>query len=91
MDPVLVLSRKPEQKLLLGDDIVLTVLAIDGDRVKIGIEAPRKVTILRYEVYEQIHASNDAASASRPSPRAVADALRGRVQGPPGRIGVSRA
>ena len=51
---MLVLSRKLEQSLNLGDDITITVLGIDGDRVKLGIEAPRSVTVLRQEIYQQV-------------------------------------
>jgi carbon storage regulator len=81
---MLVLSRKCEQSLLLGDDIVVTVLGIDGDRVKLGIEAPRSVTILRHEVFEQLQASNTSAAASgvRPRMQAIAAALNGRSAQP---------
>jgi carbon storage regulator len=77
---VLVLSRKIDQSLNLGDDIVVTVLGIEGDRVKLGIEAPRSVTILRQEVYQQIRTANQAAAAHgvRPSVHNVAAAIRGR-------------
>jgi carbon storage regulator len=78
---MLVLSRKCEQSLLLGDDIVVTVLAIDGDRVKLGIEAPRSVAVLRQEVYQQLRSSNTTAASaagSRPSIHAIATALRSR-------------
>jgi carbon storage regulator CsrA len=47
---VLVLTRKPEQSIRLGDDITVTVLAIEGDRVKLGIVAPRTVSVLRQEL-----------------------------------------
>jgi carbon storage regulator len=77
---MLVLSRKCEQSLLLGDDIVVTVLAIDGDRVKLGIEAPRSVSVLRQEVYQQLRSSNTTAAAAetRPSIHAIAAAIRNR-------------
>ena len=77
---MLVLSRKAEQSLLLGDSIVVTVLGIDGDRVKLGIEAPRSVAVLRQEVYQQLRASNTNAAnlAARPSIHRIAAALRGQ-------------
>ena len=76
---MLVLSRKCEQSLLLGDDIVVTVLGIDGDRVKLGIEAPRSVAVLRQEVYQQVHSSNtSAASSGPPQIKTIAAALRRR-------------
>ncbi len=59
---MLVLSRKCDQSLLLGADITITVLAIDGERVKLGIEAPRSVTVLRSEVHDQLQVANSVAS-----------------------------
>ncbi len=76
---MLVLSRKPEQSLHLGDNIVVTVLGIDGDRVKLGIEAPRTVAVLRHEVFEQIRTANlGAATAAMSSLETIASALRSR-------------
>ena len=76
---MLVLSRKTEQSLMLGPDITLTVLAIEGDRVKLGIRAPRTVSVLRQELFDQLQAANTAAVAS-PSEalRRVAAALGAR-------------
>jgi carbon storage regulator len=48
---VLVLTRKSSQSIMIGDDIEVSVLAIMGDKVRIGIEAPRSVPVLRTEVY----------------------------------------
>jgi carbon storage regulator len=81
---VLVLSRKCEQSLLLGDDIVVTVLSIDGDRVKLGISAPRSVTVMREEIFQQVRIANEAASsaAQRTSLRTVADVIRRRDTAP---------
>lgn len=50
----LVLSRKRDEKVCIGDDIRLTVVAIRGDKVRIGIEAPEGVPVHRLEVYEAI-------------------------------------
>ena len=61
---MLVLSRKCDQSLLVGEDITITVLAIEGERVKLGIEAPRSVTVLRTEVHDQLQLAN--AEAGRP-------------------------
>jgi carbon storage regulator len=80
---MLVLSRKPEQSLNLGDDITITVLGIDGDRVKLGIVAPRSVTVLRQEVYQQVRSANQAAGQGvRPSALSIAAALRKREPTP---------
>ena len=51
---MLVISRKVDESLLIGDTIVVTVLAIEGDRVKIGINAPRETIILRQEIYQAV-------------------------------------
>jgi carbon storage regulator len=79
---VLVLSRKCEQSLLLGDDITITVLAIDGERVKLGIEAPRSVPVLRSEVFEQMQIANSGAAHPPQSPtvHAIVEAMRHRAQ-----------
>ena len=51
---MLVLARKVDESIVIGDSIVLTVLAIEGDQVKIGISAPRDITILREEVFQAV-------------------------------------
>jgi carbon storage regulator len=60
---VLVLTRKPSQSIVIGDDIEVSVLAIMGDKVRIGIDAPRAVPVLRREVYA------DKQGAAGVSPR----------------------
>jgi len=51
---MLVLSRHPDEKIHIGDDIVLTVVEVRGDRVRIGIDAPRDVAVHRHEIFEAI-------------------------------------
>ena len=51
---MLVLTRKENESIAIGDSIFLTVLAIEGEKVKIGISAPQEVVILRQEVYQAI-------------------------------------
>jgi len=51
---MLVLTRKVDESITIGDSIVLTVLAIDGEKVKIGITAPREMLILRQEVFQAV-------------------------------------
>lgn len=59
---MLVLGRKTDESLLVGDDIVITILGIEGDRVKVGIDAPRHITILRSEVRDrQLRAAEQQA------------------------------
>jgi len=64
---VLVLSRKADQSLMLGPDITLTVLAIEGDRVKLGIQAPRDISVLRRELLEGLQVSSAVAPSEAPA------------------------
>ena len=61
---MLILSRKIDQKICIGNDIVLTIIDVKGDQVKIGISAPKSVPVYRKEVYEQIQESNKEAANS---------------------------
>jgi carbon storage regulator len=56
---VLVLTRKGNQSIMIGDDIEVSVLAIMGEKVRIGIEAPRSVPVFRKEVYVEIQSDRD--------------------------------
>lgn len=56
---MLVLSRKVDQKIVINEKIVLTVVAIRGDKVRLGIDAPADVPIHRKEIYEAIQKLND--------------------------------
>jgi carbon storage regulator len=51
---VLVLTRKPQQSVMIGDDIEVTVIAVQGDKVRIGINAPTDVPVFRTEIYLEI-------------------------------------
>jgi len=55
---MLVLTRRVDESIAIGENIHITVLAVEGDRVKIGITAPREITILRQEVFDAIQAQN---------------------------------
>ena len=61
---MLVLTRKIKEAIQIGDDIEITVLAIQGDQVKLGINAPKQIDIHRKEVYLAIQAENNAAAES---------------------------
>ena len=61
---MLVLTRKLDEKIMIGKDVVVSILEIEGSTVKIGIKAPRDVNILRMEVFEKIQNEN-IASASK--------------------------
>jgi carbon storage regulator len=51
--------------VILGDEITITVLGVDGDRVRLGIDAPRRISVLRQELYLQVKNANAAAAAAR--------------------------
>jgi carbon storage regulator len=57
---MLVLTRKGNQSIMIGDDIEVSVLAIMGEKVRIGIEAPRAVPVFRKEVYLEIQEGREA-------------------------------
>jgi carbon storage regulator len=59
---MLVLSRRPHESIVIGHDIVVTVLDVRRDQVRIGIEAPKDVEVHRQEVYEAIQEANRAAA-----------------------------
>ena len=61
---MLVLKRKTGEAIQIGDDIELTILAIEGDQVKLGINAPRQIDIHRKEIYLAIQDENAEASQS---------------------------
>jgi len=59
---MLVLSRSRNEQVLIGDDISVTVVQIEGDRVRLGFLAPKEVPIHRREVYEDIHGRKESDS-----------------------------
>jgi carbon storage regulator len=61
---MLVLTRKGNQSIMIGDEIEVSVLAIMGEKVRIGIDAPRDVPVFRKEVYLEIQQGRDGASDS---------------------------
>jgi carbon storage regulator len=61
---MLVLTRRLNQSIKIGDDIEITVIEVRGDQVRLGVSAPRDVSVHRKEVYLQIQQENQAASQS---------------------------
>jgi carbon storage regulator len=58
---MLVLSRYKDQSIYIGDDIVVTIVDVRGDRIRLGIEAPSNVPVHRQEIYEAIRRENAAS------------------------------
>lgn len=69
---MLVLSRKANQSIMIGDDIRILVVGVDRDQVKLGIEAPRSVPVHRFEIFAEIH--RVGTPAHHPERAAVGDA-----------------
>lgn len=61
---MLVLSRRPGQSIVVGNQVVVTVLEVRGDQVRIGVDAPREVQVHREEVFRQLEAENAQAAGS---------------------------
>ncbi len=59
---MLVLTRKPDQSIMVGSEIEITILEVRGEQVRVGIRAPREVSIYRKEVFEQIREANVRAN-----------------------------
>ena len=59
---MLVLSRQRDESIIIGDNIVVTIVDVRGDKVRLGIEAPREVSVHRREVYEAIQRENREAA-----------------------------
>ncbi len=63
---MLVLSRHIDESIMIGDDVVITVVDIRGDKVRLGIEAPQSIPVHRQEVYEAIKRENQKAGQIQP-------------------------
>jgi len=64
---MLVLTRKSNQSIMIGDDIEVSVLSIMGEKVRIGIQAPRDIPVFRKEVYLEIQQERSGALAAAPA------------------------
>jgi carbon storage regulator len=65
---MLVLSRKKNESIVINNDIIITVVEIRGDKVRLGIVAPKEVPVHRQEVYEAIHGTKAGAEQPAPPP-----------------------
>ncbi|KUF35308.1 carbon storage regulator CsrA [Lysinibacillus sp. F5] len=64
---MLVLSRKKDESIMIGDQVEIKILAVEGDQIKLGIVAPKTVKVHRSEVFEAIQAENKEALSSTSS------------------------
>ena len=76
---MLVLTRKSNQSIMIGDDIEVSVLAIMGEKVRIGIQAPRDIPVFRKEVYLEIQ--QERMGSAKDAREEVDAALRGLGEG----------
>lgn len=60
---MLILTRKPGEIIVIGEDTFITIVEIKGNQVRVGIEAPREKRVFRKEIYDQIQAENKAAAS----------------------------
>lgn len=70
---MLILTRRPGERLRIGENVRLTVLGVTSDKVRLGIGAPRDVPVHRHEVYERIRPSPEPLPHRRPAARSRAN------------------
>jgi carbon storage regulator len=61
---MLIITRRPGEKIMVGDDIVVEVIEVSGSSVRVGIAAPRSIPVYREEIWAAVQAENRAAAAS---------------------------
>jgi len=64
---MLIITRKPGEKIMLGDDVTVEVIEVSGSSVRIGIAAPRSLPVYREEIWEQVKEENAAAAKAAPA------------------------
>jgi carbon storage regulator len=62
---MLILSRRVNEKIMIGEDISVSIIEVRGDQVRLGVNAPKNVKVFRQEVFDVIRAENKAAAESR--------------------------
>lgn len=75
---MLVLTRRPGESIVVGQNIIITVIEIKGGQVRIGIDAPRDVQVHREEVYEQVRQENIAAVESAKQARDALGSMKAK-------------
>jgi carbon storage regulator len=78
---MLVLSRLRDESIIIGDNVVVTIVDVRGDKVKLGIDAPKEISVHRQEVYDAIRRENQQASRLAPK---EAQAVKSRAARPGG-------
>jgi carbon storage regulator len=73
---MLVLARRLNESIMIGDDIEVVVIDIKGDQVKLGIRAPKRISVHRKEIYDEIKKENIAAMDSRFKPEELTDLFK---------------
>ena len=78
---MLVLTRRVGEKLVIGNEVIVEVLSVSGEGVRLGIIAPRETSVHRFEIFEEIHSVNRAASAvSTTASSATVEGLAARLR-----------
>jgi len=72
---MLVLTRKSNQSIMIGDDIEVSVLSVAGEKVRIGIQAPKEIPVFRTEIYLEIHGDEVEVAPEEEVHAEVSDAL----------------
>lgn len=80
---MLVLARYLNESIMIGDDVEIVVVAVQGDQVKLGIKAPRSIAVHRKEIYEEIQKENVLAAQSKGDASAGAELLKKKLAGKP--------
>ena len=75
---MLILSRKTDEKIRIGQNITITVIEVRGDQVKLGVEAPKSVKVFRQEVFDAIQKENAEAASTSSNLSALSNLLENK-------------